>query len=370
MVRIPQCYTNPSHRCKFEMKCSPADFTCDYCFTTISLELFMVCIICKLHYHEDCWRQEFRTMYENKYDHILDTDIDKYYQEIDTNRLRKIKEGKRKIDECPPKTIPDIQNPLKGIEIKEQNNLRISTKESFMSLIEIKILNPDYPILLFALLDTGCTTSICKANAFPDEYYRPSDQLISGRVANGDYFELPLQTIPIYFQIGDNEFTHEFYVMDPPCKFTGNLLIGNDFLKKTQPFAQYDDKIELSHVSKFDTQTMLISKNRAFDLMQVKPSWVPLQSSTAKCGEIEEITAPLKTKCTCPDKKCYKQITLIQQEIVDQIRHHLLAIQEMRKRKKIDIRSLEVEKDKIKELAIPTTGENPIEKWEKDKAYC
>ena len=108
---------------------------------------------------------------------------------------------------------------------------------------------------------------------------------------------------------------------------------------------------------------MLLSQERAVDLMHVKPSWVLPQNSSAKCGEeVEEITAPLKHKCTCPDKKCYKKITLIQQEIVDQTRQQLLVAQEIKKRKRIDSRSLKVEKDKIKELAIPTTGENPIEK--------
>ena len=91
--------------------------------------------------------------------------------------------------------------------------------------------------------------------------------------------------------------------MNPACKFIGSLLIENNFLSMCQPFAQYNNKIELSHTSKFDTQTMLLSHERAFDLMQVKPSWVPSHSSSAKCGEIEEITAPLKHKCTCPDKK-------------------------------------------------------------------
>ena len=145
------------------------------------------------------------------------------------------------------------------------------------------------------MIDTRCTTSIYKSNAFPDEYFNPVEQLLSGRVANGDYFELPLKTIPIYFQIGNREFTHDFYVMNPTCKFTGSFLIRNYFLSTYQLFAQYNDKIDLSHTSKFDTQTMLLSQERAFDLMQVKPSWVPPQSSSAKCGEVEEITS--KSKC-------------------------------------------------------------------------
>ena len=143
MIRIPQCYTDSSHRCKFEMKCSPAEFTCDYCFTTISLELFMVCIPCRLHYHEDCWRQEFRTMYETKYDHILNTDIDKYYQEIKDNKNKRIAEGKKIEIKSPSEISPDTSSiPLKGIQIKEQEeNLRIKTKGLFTSIIEVKILH-------------------------------------------------------------------------------------------------------------------------------------------------------------------------------------------------------------------------------------
>ena len=93
------------------------------------------------------------------------------------------------------------------------------------------------------MIDIGYTTSICKSNAFPNEYFNPVKQLISGRVANGDYFEFPLQTIPIHFHIWNKEFTHDFYVMNPPCKFTESLLIENDLLSTYQPFTQYKNKI-------------------------------------------------------------------------------------------------------------------------------
>ena len=109
-------------------------------------------------------------MYESKYDHMLNTDFDRYYQEIDSNRLKIIAKGKKLVNECPPEISLDTSPiPLKGIQIKEQDNLGIWTKRLFTSIIEVKVFHKNYPRLLGTMIDTGCTVSICKSNAFSDE---------------------------------------------------------------------------------------------------------------------------------------------------------------------------------------------------------
>ena len=39
-------------------------------------------------------------MYETKYDHIPNVDLDKYYQKIEDNKLKRIYERKKLVEEC------------------------------------------------------------------------------------------------------------------------------------------------------------------------------------------------------------------------------------------------------------------------------
>ena len=93
LTYIPRCYFDEKHYCTFEMKCSMKDFRCVECFKTIQTKLFMVCVICQLHYHEDCWRTRFRAIYTNQYDTKIDLDIKTYYQYIDRNISKRLQEN-------------------------------------------------------------------------------------------------------------------------------------------------------------------------------------------------------------------------------------------------------------------------------------